>query len=546
MSTPSDPSSSLATRDVVAASDAATLTSPSRDVRLSDGDGEALVTLVVVGRANTGKSTLVATLTEDENIRISDVPGTTTEARKWVVHANDEPVLAVIDTPGFEDAVGALGRLRALSRDATDRVEAVRTFVQESAKEGAFVAERRLLEPVLKGSAILYVADATVPYRKNFEAELEILSWTGQPRAGLINATHGDLLDASLLAAQRTHWRNALTQYCSIVRELSARDATWDERIHLLRDIASLRDAWRDTMHRVADQLEAQWTERRGHAAYALASMLTHALTHTRKERVVNPKDLSKEKRRLEDAFAQDLRKIEAGGQREIERVYGFKRLAYAQQTHLEAPRLDEDLFSKEVWDALGLSTGELVASGAITGALSGLGVDALLGGTSLGVGALVGAAIGAGGAAYYRRDVIAKASVEKTVDAVTGKPSMRREEPKRVVVGPHKGPNFPWVLLARGLGHWYAVERRTHAQEGALNVHVPSLPASDVPSDVRRVLQRLFKEPDETMVADLEHALMDLYGRDSIQGILERAHASAEQALAGEGGASQGKTPLD
>lgn len=507
----------------------------------SGAGADPLVTLVVVGRANTGKSTLVATLTEDDSIRISDVPGTTTEARKWVVYAHDEPVLAVIDTPGFEDAVGALGRLRALSQDATDRVDAVHAFVQQSAKEGTFVAERRLLEPVLNGGAVLYVADATVPYRKNFEAELEILSWTGQPRAGLVNATREDLLDSELLDTQRRHWRNALTQYCSIVRELSARDATWDERIRLLRDIASLRDAWRETMHRVADQLEAQWNARRAHAAYALANMLTQALTHTRKERVVDPKDLSKEKRALERAFAEDLRKIEARGQREIEGIYGFKRLDYAQQMHLEAPRLDEDLFSKEVWDALGLSTGELVASGAITGALSGLGVDALLGGTSLGVGALVGAAIGAGGAAYYRRDVIAKATVEKTVDAVTGAPSTRRDAPKRVVVGPHKGPNFPWVLLARGLGHWYAVERRTHAQEGALSVHVPSLPASDIPEDLRRVFQRLFKEPDETMVADLEDALMELYGRERIQRILERAHASAVPEVGAEVPSSEG-----
>lgn len=499
------------------------------DASIADLRQDDLVTLVVVGRANTGKSTLVATLTEDDSIRISDVPGTTTEARKWVVHVDGRAILAVIDTPGFEDAVGALGWMRSLSKDASDRPDAVRSFVAQAEREGTFQAERRLLAPVLAGGAVLYVADAAMPYRRNFEAELEILSWTGQPRAGLINCTHAAHLDDALVQAQRQQWRNALTQYCSIVRELDARDATWPERIHLLRDIASLRDTWRDSMLRVADQIEAQWRERQQNAAYALATMLTEALTHQRRERVADPQDLSREKRRLEDAFAQDLRKIEEKGQRNVERAYGFQRLSRAEQTAIEAPRLDEDLFSREAWDALGLSTAELVASGAVTGALSGLGVDALLGGTSLGLGVLVGAAIGAGGAAYYRRDAIAKATVEKTLDTVRPGAPLRRNEPtRRIVVGPHKGPNFPWVLLARGLGHWYAVERRTHAHTGALHVHAPSLPASEIPSGVRGTLQRLFKEPDGTMIADLEQALLALYQTSAIQAELERAYVQA------------------
>lgn len=504
----------------------------SHEVDTPPTPSDELITLVVVGRANTGKSTLVATLTEDDSIRISDVPGTTTAARKWVVHVDRHPILSVIDTPGFEDAVGALGILRTLSKDASDRPDAVRAFVQMAEREGTFQAERRLLTPVLEGGAILYVADASAPYRRNFEAELEILSWTGQPRAGLINCTHAAHLDAESLARQRQQWRNALTQYCSIVRELDARDATWDERIHLLRDIASLRSDWRESMLRVADQIESQWMERRQNAAYALAKMLTEALTHQRRERVVDPENLSHEKRRLEEAFAQDLRRIEEKGQKHVERAYGFTRLSRAEQDAIEAPRMDEDLFSKEAWDALGLSTGELVASGAITGALSGLGVDALLGGTSLGLGALVGAAIGAGGAAYYRRDAIAKATVERTLDTVRGEARFRRDEPtRRIVVGPHQGPNFPWVLLARGLGHWYAVERRTHAQTDALQVHAPSLPASEIPDAVRHTLQRLFKAPDATMIADLETALLSLYKTPAIQAELERAHAKINPA---------------
>lgn len=510
---------------------------------IDEKSNEGLATLVVVGRANTGKSTLVATLTEDDSIRISDIAGTTTEARRWVVRANNKPILAVIDTPGFEDAVGALGIMRSFSKDASDRPDAVRAFIAQAEKDGTFSAERKLLNPVLDGGAILYVADAAYPYRKNFEAELEILSWTGQPRAGLINATEAATQDPGLLKEQRAQWRNALTQYCSIVREISARDATWDERVNLLRDISSLRDEWRGTMQRVADQLESLWKGRREKAAYELAKMLTTALTHTRRELVVDPDDLSAEKERLEKYFADDLRKVERKGQREVERIYGFKKLSRANQADIEAPRINEDLFGKRVWKDLGLSTAQLVGTGALVGAAAGGGIDAIAGGLSLGAFLVAGGAIGAAGTALMLRDRLVKATVDEVRDVVTGGELRRADKHQKrkraITVGPHKNPNFPWILLSRGLGHWYAVERRTHSQEGALMVHPPAIPATQLPKDVQRSLQRLFKDPDATMTADLEEALYSLYTTPSIQQALERACERMESGdVADSGGA--------
>lgn len=504
---------------------------------------ETLATLVVVGRANTGKSTLVATLTEDDSIRISDVPGTTTEARRWVVRVNNKPLLAVIDTPGFEDAVGALGMMRGFSKDASDRPDAVRAFIAQTERDGTFAAERKLLKPVLEGGAILFVADAAAPYRKSYEAELEILSWTGQPRAGLINSTGAATQDNALLEAQRTQWRNALTQYCSIVREISARDATWDERVNLLRDISSLRDEWRGTMQRVADQLESLWKDRRQQAAYELSKMLTTALTHTRRELVVDPDDLSAEKERLEKYFADDLRKIERKGQREVERIYGFKKLSRANQKDIEAPRINEDLFGKRVWKDLGLSTAQLVGTGAFVGAAAGGGIDALAGGLSLGAFLLAGGAIGAAGTAFLLRDRFVKATVEEVREAVTGGAQRRvgqhEKRKQAIMVGPHKNPNFPWVLLSRAFGHWYAVERRTHSQEGALMVHPPAIPASELPKDVQRSLQRLFKSPDPTMTADLEEALYSLYTTPFIQHALELGCERMERVTLADGAPS-------
>lgn len=502
---------------------------PAREI-----DPRAVVSLVIVGRANTGKSTLVATLTEDRSIRISDVPGTTTEAHRLVVHANGVPVLAVIDTPGFEDAVGALKELQKLSKSVADRAEAVRAFVEKAEREDTFVSERRLLKPILEGGAILYVADAAYPWRKNFEAELEILRWTGQPRVGLINrSAEGNFEE---------EWRNALDQYFSIVRSISARDSTWDERLSLLSDIASLREAWRAPILTVVNQLRVQWHRRRQDSARAIATMMVDSLTHTRRERVVRPDDLVADQQRLEQAFADDLRGLEEHSRKTVEGIYGYSALHRASGSEMEAPRLEEDLFSRETWNALGLKPSQLMLAGTTGGALSGLAIDAATGGTTLGLGALVGGAIGLAGAVYVGRDQIAKASIESAGVRVPEALRKRADASKSIVVGPHKGPNFPWVLLVRALGHWYAVERRTHAQEGALEVRPPLLPAADFPTEMRSELTKLFREPTRRLapprnvtIDDLETMLLRVYLDPEVQRRLRNASSvRAEDVLSG------------
>jgi hypothetical protein len=41
----------------------------------------------------------------------------------------------------------------------------------------------------------------------------------------------------------------------------------------------------------------------------------------------------------------------------------------------------------------------------------------------------------------------------------------------RRFRIGPHAGPNFPWVVLDRALLHYRAVARRTHARRGEIPV---------------------------------------------------------------------------
>ena len=95
--------------------------------------------------------------------------------------------MTLVDTPGFEQARHALAWLREREGSAAERPDVVRDFVGEFQSSGRYPEECELLRPVLEGAGILYVVDGARPYSPEYEAEMEILRWTGQPRMALIN-----------------------------------------------------------------------------------------------------------------------------------------------------------------------------------------------------------------------------------------------------------------------------------------------------------------------------------------------------------------------
>ena len=135
----------------------------------------------VVGRVNKGKSSIVATLAEDDSVRIDARPGTTTEVREYPVRVDGRTLYVLVDTPGFEDAPRALAWLRSREVTAAERPARVAELVRAFEGTDELREERRLLAPILAGASVLYVVDGAHPYRPNYEAEMEILRWAGRP-----------------------------------------------------------------------------------------------------------------------------------------------------------------------------------------------------------------------------------------------------------------------------------------------------------------------------------------------------------------------------
>jgi hypothetical protein len=404
----------------------------------------------IVGHPNKGKSSIVATLAEDDAVAISPHPGTTVQARTYPMRLDGLVLYELIDTPGFQRAREVLAWLEAHDRGAGARSAVVAEFLQAHLNDARFHDERELLRPVVEGAGILYVVDGSRPYGRQYEAEMEILRWTGRPRMALINLiAAGDHVE---------EWRAALGQYFSIVRVFDAVRADFGKRIELLRSFGAIDERWAKPLNDAADALVADRKRRAHRAAGEIADLLTTALTAT----VTVPLASRSEEREAQALAAgrarlQDqVRSREAAARRAVQEIYHHAGLEAREQA---AAYLVEDVFSAQSFNVFGLSQAQLAVTGAASGAVVGGAVDVALGGASLLLGAGIGAVIGAFGT-LAGADSLAKARV-------LGQPLGGYE----LSVGPITDPNLPWVLLGRALLHARLVAERNHAVREGLVV---------------------------------------------------------------------------
>lgn len=433
----------------------------------------------VVGRVNKGKSSIIATLAEDPSVPISPYPGTTRELTRFPVTVEGEVLLVLVDTPGFEEADRALAWMRAREPTAAERAAVVAEFVRAHRGTGEFTEECTLLAPILEGACILYVVDGARPYRANYEAEMEILRWTGRPRMALINRVgEGD---------HAAEWRAALTQYFSVVRDFDAHRATFGERVRLLRAFAELDEALRAPLERAVAALEAERERRRVEAAVAITDLLVDAVTLTLEARAESADRL--DRRDLEGRFHDALRRREARAREAVTRLYGHP--VQWEEDAVERPVFEADLFAKRTWEGLGLSPAQIVTASTATGAVAGGTLDAMVGGASFMTGTLAGAALGLGAGVLHLGRRLARArSVEGAGRAV--RRVLGGGGGKAWRVGPHGHPNFPFVILDRALLHYDAVIHRTHARRDPARVEGRGLVA-DLDPSTRKTLTTLF-----------------------------------------------------
>jgi len=402
----------------------------------------------IVGHPNKGKSSIVSTLSEDESVAISPIPGTTMENRHYPMAVDGTVIYELIDTPGFQRARAALEWMRQHARSAVDRADTVRRFVEQHREDPAFVAECQLLTPILEGAGILYVVDGSRPFGEDYEAEMEILRWTGQPSLALINMI-GD-------SDYSEEWKKALAQYFRIVRVFDAMEADFDRRAQLLLGFGEIREEWRSALETAVRILSEEQARRQVLSARVIAEMLAGMITHVGRQRVATDQTLDKARAFMIKAYKQDLSAMEQRCRDEVEQIYNHRNL---ERNEPLVQLLDGDLFSRQTWKLFGLSRQQLVATGALGGAAAGSVIDLAVHGTSLLLGSGLGAVAG-GVSAWLTSDRIA--NVKVLGHSLGG---------KEINIGPMRNINFPYVVLGRALLHQHVIEERTHADRGPLEI---------------------------------------------------------------------------
>ncbi|MEM8875615.1 MAG: GTPase/DUF3482 domain-containing protein [Planctomycetota bacterium] len=447
---------------------------------------------VVVGHPNKGKSSIVATLAQDDAVRIAPEPGTTTRADAFELRIDGRLLYSLVDTPGFQRARAVLAWLREHETDAAEHPALVRRFVETPEHAERFPDEVALLRPLVDSAAttgVLYVVDGSTPYGPEYEPEMEILRWTGRPRMALVNpigsADHVD------------QWRTALGQFFGTVRVFNAVDAPWVKRVELLEAFGQLDEAWQPTVRAGIDALRADRRLREGEAAELIAASLVTALRLREDRRLGSNEDASSIREALEVKYRQGLEKLEHDTRDRVEEAYGFLRLQREDESPEAMHALLGELFAESTWNQLGLSRKQLLAAGALSAAGGGVVLDLAAQGLSFGVFTAGGALLGAAGAWWGG----GKLPETKVLGLPMGGNLAR--------VGPMRNPNFAFVWLGRARLHHRHIAQRTHARRDTL-VLEPNATLDWSPDVRRRVVRAigpLIKKPDSLEAATAARA---------------------------------------
>lgn len=340
----------------------------------------AIPTFVLAGQPNEGKTTVLATLAEDDRAEISPSPGTTVRCTPYPIELDGAEIMVFIDTPGFQEPAATLEWFRAQPPEQ----QSASAFLEQHRPINRFPAECEILQPLAQGAAVIYVVDASRPVRESDRQEIEILRLCGNPRIAVIYRKE---------AAQdfRLDWNRVLARDFNLRREFDAHQATFRERIDLLEAAKTVIQEWQPVMERAITALRDDWDLRLRRTAGELCRFLRDTITLRQRELIDPDSTPEHAADRAKTKLQQAIRNREIEFRRHIRQLFRHRRENWA------VPDLVlTDLFSDQVWRCFGLSKRQLVAAGIAVGATAGGSVDLAVGGHSFMLGALLGAASGA------------------------------------------------------------------------------------------------------------------------------------------------------
>ncbi len=394
----------------------------------------------IVGHPNEGKSTVVSTLSEDDSVRISQIPGETVECRVFPVMIDGEEVIRFIDTPGFQAPKKALAWMKAFK--GSDE-QMLKTFLDTHRNNPDFRDECHLLKPIADGAGIIYVVDGSRPLRKADKAEMELLRLTGRPRMAIINCKEDETLYLDI-------WKSEFIKHFNSIRVFNAQKATYSERIALLDSLKSVEQVWQPSLEKVIRAFKRDWERRNLRSTELICELLQNCVTYQIKKNCTSKSQMESVRDKLTERYKIEIGKIEQKVHFKIRKLFKHNIFNY------ELPAqsiLNDDLFSSRTWQLLGLNPGQLTMAAAITGGALGAALDVAAAGLTFGIFTAIGSAAGAG-SAFFGGERMTKA---KVVGLKLGG--------WQVIVGPNTNIQFLYVLLDRTLLYYAHIINWAHGR---------------------------------------------------------------------------------
>lgn len=398
--------------------------------------------LAVVGHTNTGKTSLLRTLSRDPNFgEVRDSPGTTRHVEGLRLLAATSASVEFFDTPGMEDGMALLDYLERLAApgERLDGPARIQRFLASPESLRRFEQEARVLRKLLECDAGIYVVDARDPVLAKHRDELAILASCGHPLLPVLNFTHGP-------GHRIEEWRTAMArlglhavvEFDTIAPPLEGEDQLYDK-------LALLLDAHAPALRALKQDVAEQRRARRADALTLVSEMLIDVAAL----RLASPAEPPARLNETAEALRRLARQREGRCIDAVLKRYNFRSTDYPHHAlPLEGERWSMDLFHPQALKDVGIHVGKGMAAGAMAGAT----LDLFTAGISLGTATLLGAAAGGlwQGADKLGRRLLGRLRgfQELTVDDAVLR-----------------------LLAMRGLALIAALERRGHAAQAPIRI---------------------------------------------------------------------------
>lgn len=339
--------------------------------------------LLIVGHANTGKTSLIRTLLRDHEFGdIQNYSGTTRHVEKISLRLNSQPLLDLIDTPGFEDSIGLWQTRQAPDHASYTNEQWLNHIQQVPNLQEDFEQEFKILKQLSRCDIILYVIDLRQAPLGKYLDELNILACANKPIVPVLNFCKAN-------ANHENEWKRCLAerQLHAHVRYDTVAFYLADER-KLYQTLQSLMPEQYDALQALIEQREFDAALRLKHAKEALAQTLLQCATSQFICQAQTP--TPEETHRFENR----IRHLEKNFIKQCLSLYAFREEDVAlDDLALQEGQWQQDLFDADTLKSWGISTSSSAAAGAAIGA----GIDILTAGLSLGTATTLGAILGAG-----------------------------------------------------------------------------------------------------------------------------------------------------